>query len=139
MGLSRPITEDDVYETLKDHKSEKIGNKFTTLWQNELEKKNPSVLRMFYNAYGPATISVGLLFSVVETLNRCAQPLFLGALLTYFADPETSKRDAYFYASGIVICSLIPVLTFHPFIYYIFEVGMKIRIGSSRLVYDKVV
>lgn len=138
-GLTRPITEDDIYETLKDHESEKIANKFTQLWTNEMKKKNPSVLRMFYNAYGFSAISIGLMFSIVETLNRCAQPLFLGALLTYFVDPEASKRDAYFYASGIVVCSLIPVLTFHPFIYYIFEVGMKIRIGSTRLVYDKVI
>lgn len=138
-GLSRPIIEDDVYETLKDHESEQIGSKFTKLWKDELKKKNPSVLRMFYKAYGFSAMSVGLMFSIVETLSRCAQPLFLGALLTYFSDPEASKREAYLYASGIVICSLIPVLTFHPFIYYIFEVGMKLRIGSSRLVYDKVI
>jgi ATP-binding cassette, subfamily C (CFTR/MRP), member 4 len=139
IGLTRTITEDDIYETLKDHESEKIATKFTRLWSDELKKKNPSVLRMFYRAYGFWALLIGLMFSITETLNRCAQPLFLGALLTYFVDPETSKRDAYFYASGIVICSLIPVLTFHPFIYYIFEVGMKIRIGSSRLVYDKVI
>lgn len=93
---------------------------------------------MFYNAYGFAAISIGLAFSIVETLNRCAQPLFLGALLSNFVDPNATKKSAYLYASGIVLCSLIPVLTFHPFIYYIFEVGMKIRVGSSRLAYDKV-
>jgi hypothetical protein len=93
---------------------------------------------MFYRAYGFWALLIGLMFSITETLNRCAQPLFLGALLTYFVDPETSKREAYFYASGIVICSLIPALTFHPFVYRIFEIGTNLRIGSSRLVYDKV-
>lgn len=93
---------------------------------------------MFYNAYGLPVLIYGLAFSIVETLNRCAQPLFLGELLTNFANPEASKNMAYVYASGIIFCSLVPVLTFHPFIYYIFEVGMKLRIGSSRLVYDKV-
>lgn len=138
LGLTKTITEEDVYETLKDHDSEQIANKFTVLWENELGKKNPSVLRLFYNAYGFGVLSVGLTFSIVETLNRCAQPLFLGALLSYFVDPEITKNHAYMYAAGIVTCSLIPVLTFHPFIYYIMEHGMKIRIGSSRLVYDKV-
>lgn len=93
---------------------------------------------MFYNAYGLPVLIYGLAFSIVETLNRCAQPLFLGGLLSNFVDPDATKNMAYLYATGIVICSLIPVLTFHPFIYYIFEVGMMIRIGSSRLVYDKV-
>lgn len=94
--------------------------------------------RRFYNAYGLPFLSVGLAFSIVETLNRCAQPLFLGALLSNFVDADGSKQSAYFYASGIVLCSFIPVITFHPFIYYVFEIGMKLRVGCSRLVYDKV-
>lgn len=139
IGLKRPIVDEDVYETLNHHESEKIADKFSKLWKQELESKNPSTLRMFFNAYGWQVLIFGLLFSVCETLMRCAQPLLLGELLTYFADEEKSKNSAYLYASGIVLCSLIPVLTFHPYIYYIFEIGMKIRIGCSRLVYDKVI
>lgn len=138
IGLQRPIAVEDVYEPLKCHESEKISEKFSRLWDKELKKKEPSVLRMIYGAYGNGILFVGLTFSLLETLNRCAQPLFLGALLTYFVDDSVSKDAAYFYASGIVLCSLIPVITFHPFIYYIMESGMKIRIGCSRLIYDKV-
>lgn len=137
-GLTKTITESDVYETLKAHEAELIANKFKVLWEQELKKKDPSILRLFYKAYGFGVLSIGLLFSIVETLNRCFQPLFLGALLSYFVDPEVTKFHAYMYAIGIVMGSLIPVLTFHPFIYYIMEHGMKLRIGSSRLVYDKV-
>lgn len=138
IGLQRPISASDVFEPLSSHRSEKIGQKFSSLWAQELEKKEPSVLRMIYRAYGTGIVFVGLTFSLLETLNRCAQPLFLGALLTYFIDPDVSKDMAYVYASGIVVCSLIPVITFHPFIYYIMEHGMMIRIGCSRLIYDKV-
>lgn len=137
-GLKETIKEDDIYETLKQHESDKIAVKFTNLWEDEMKQKNPSVLRMFYRAYGFPVLSIGLIFSITETLNRCAQPLFLGALLSYFVDPDISRDSAYLYATGIVVCSLIPVLTFHPFIYFIMEHGMKLRIGSSRLVYDKV-
>jgi ATP-binding cassette, subfamily C (CFTR/MRP), member 4 len=137
-GLSRPILPEDVYETSNSHESNRIAEKFSDLWKQELKTKNPSVLRMFYNAYGGPMLLIGFLFSIVETINRCAQPLFLGALLSYFADPSISRETAYLYASGIVLCSLIPVITFHPFIYYIMETGLKIRIGASRLVYDKV-
>lgn len=137
-GLTRTITDEDVYETLKDHECDKIAEKFDKLWQDELKRKEPSVLRMFCRAYGLPVLLVGLSFSLVETLNRCAQPLFLGALLSYFVDPDITKQTAYYYATGIVMCAFIPVITFHPFIYYIIEAGMKIRIGSSRLVYDKV-
>lgn len=138
IGLSRTITEDDIYQPKEEHESERIGEKFRDLWSEELQRKDPSVIRMFYRAYGFKMLLIGFLFSICETLNRCAQPLFLGALLKYFADPEGSRNDAYLYGSGIVLCSLVPVITFHPFIYYAMQVAMKTRIGSSRLVYDKV-
>jgi hypothetical protein len=138
VGLTRTITEDDIYETLKDHESEKIAAKFARLWSDELKKKNPNVLRMFYRAFGIQLLTTALKLSILETFFRVIQPLFIGALLSNLVDSETSKRDAYFYASGIVICSLIPALTFHSFVYRIFEIGTNIRIGSSRLVYDKV-
>lgn len=138
IGLQRPITDEDVYQTIGHHESERIANRFSKLWAQELKSSSPSTLRMFYNAYGAPLLIFGLLFSVTETLARCIQPLILGELLTYFADENASKSSAYLYASGIVICSLVPVLTFHPYIYFIFELAMKIRIGCSRLVYDKV-
>lgn len=93
---------------------------------------------MFYKAYGFSVIILGILFSICETSVRCAQPFFLGALINYFVGGNTSKTEAYFYAAGIALCSLVPVITFNPFILYILEVGMKIRLGSSALIYQKV-
>lgn len=138
IGLKRAITDEDVYETLTSHESEKIAKKFIKLWNDELKKTNPSTLRMFFNAYGWPVMILGILFSICESFVRCAQPLILGELLNYFADENSSKSSAYWYASGIVLCSLIPVITFHPYIFYIFETAMKIRVGCTRLVYDKV-
>lgn len=68
-------------------------------------------------------------------------PLCLGGLVTYFAQQENeliSKEYAYYYATGIVVFSIIPVLVFHPFIFYIFQMGIKIRVGCSSLIYKKV-
>lgn len=67
------------------------------------------------------------------------QPLCLGGLVMYFAPGQTeiTRNDAFHYAAGIVICSIVPVLTFHPFILYIFQIGMKIRLASCALIYKK--
>jgi len=137
---SKDITEEDIFATLDDHETEKIVSKFSGHWKEELERKDPSIVRMFFKMYGPSVLTIGLAFSVLETLNRCFQPLFLGALLTYFTGENegSGKSDAYLYGSGIVVCSLIPVLTFHPFIFFMFETGMKLRIGCSGLIYEKV-
>lgn len=66
-------------------------------------------------------------------------PLFLGGLVGYFATDQTTITEsmAYYYAFGIVICMLLPVLTFHPFIFYIFQVGTKLRLALSGLIYRK--
>lgn len=137
-GRKRKITEEDIYETNKSQESGRIAEKITQLWNEELTKKDPSILRMFYKAYGVPLLTVGVVFSICESIVRCSQPLFLGGLLSYFADSEGSQSDAYFYGTGIVLTSFLPVIMFHPFIYYSMEIAMKMRIGSSRLIYDKV-
>ncbi|CAO1316194.1 unnamed protein product [Diamesa serratosioi] len=140
MGTSRSITEEDIYENLDEHKYDPLVEKFSVLWEEELKTKDPSVLRMFMKAYGFMTIGLGLLFSVIETVNRCAQPLFLGGLISYFVDDnkDDNKNMAYFYASGIVLSSLIAAITFNPFTLFVAEVALKLKIGSTGLVYLKI-
>lgn len=59
--------------------------------------------------------------------------------MAYFANGQNSisEQSAYLFAGGIVLCSIVPVLTFHPFIFYIFQVGTKIRLALSGLIYRK--
>ncbi|XP_055536637.1 ATP-binding cassette sub-family C member 4-like [Wyeomyia smithii] len=138
-GQRNEITEDMLYATLPEHKSQKLSDKFERLWVEELQRSQPSLMRVFYRAYGKATLLWGLLFSAFETANRVAQPILLGGLVSYFSPGQTeiSEREAYYYAAGVIGCSLVPVLTFHPFILFIFEVGLKLRVGSSCLIYNK--
>ncbi|XP_063704489.1 probable multidrug resistance-associated protein lethal(2)03659 [Culicoides brevitarsis] len=138
-GYKKPIEEEDVFACLKEHESDGLHKIMGKLWAEEKVKKKPSMLRVFYKAFGPKTLFWGLVFSCVESGVRLILPLCLGNLVTYFAPGQTqlTKNDAYLWASGIVICSLIPVLTFHPFIMFIFQVGMKLRIGCCCLIYEK--
>lgn len=72
--------------------------------------------------------------------NRVFQPQCLGGLLSYFSPGQTTitKNYAYLYAMGIILCALIPVMIFQPFILFIFQIGMKIRIACCSLLYRKV-
>lgn len=138
-GYSRPITEDDIYTTINHYRSERVGERFANIWSDEVKSGKPSVFSLFYRAYGNRIMFWGILFSLCETLNRCFQPLLLGSLLDFFSSDGTMpKSEAYFYAAGITFCSLVPVLTFSPYIFYVFETSLKLRVGSSRLIYDKV-
>lgn len=139
-GYRRPIVEEDVFACLKEHESEDLHQMFKVLWAKEKVKKKPSMLRVFYQAFGAQTLFWGLLFASLETMNRLALPLCLGNLVTYFApnQQDINKNEAYLYATGIVLCSLLPVLTFHPFIMFIFQVGLKLRVACCCLIYEKV-
>lgn len=70
---------------------------------------------------------------------RIFQPQCLGGLVAYFApgQQDISKEEAYSYAVGIILCSLVPVAIFHHFILYIFQIGMKIRVACCSLLYKK--
>lgn len=47
-------------------------------------------------------------------------------------------QEAYFYASGIVIISLVHIFVTHPYMMAVLHQGMKIRVGSCSLIYRKV-
>lgn len=67
------------------------------------------------------------------------QPLCLGGLVSYFVPGQTelTKSDAYWYATGIVMCALLMVVSFHPFILWVFRISAKLRLGCSGLIYQK--
>lgn len=139
-GLQGPLTDEELYQHRKTLDSERVTNKFAELWEDELKRSNPSVVRMILRAYGKIFVPMGLAFSISETICKSLMPLFLGGLVGYFATNQTdiSEKTAYLYAMGIVICMLVPVITFHPFIFYIFQVGTKLRLALSGLIYRKV-
>ena len=81
MGLTRPINEDDIYETVSSHKSGKITDRFELLWEEEVfnktnktskTKKNqqPKLLNVMFRAYGWPVIIFGLFHSIVESASR---------------------------------------------------------------------
>uniref|UniRef100_A0A182S5S5 ABC transmembrane type-1 domain-containing protein n=1 Tax=Anopheles maculatus TaxID=74869 RepID=A0A182S5S5_9DIPT len=141
-GQRKEITEEKLYATLPEHSSHGLAETFERLWSEE-EQRGPdraSFARVYWRAYGKETLFWGLFFSAFETANRVAQPLLLGELVSYFTPNQDtiSERDAYLYAIGVIACSLLSVISFHPFIFYIFQLGMKFRIGASCLIYNKV-
>lgn len=82
-----------------------------------------------------------IIIYVQKLTNRVIQPQCLGGLVTYFTSSGSeaiSRNDAYLYAAGIVLCSLVSITVFHPFILYAFQLGMRIRLTCCSLIYKKV-
>ncbi|ERL96061.1 hypothetical protein D910_00906, partial [Dendroctonus ponderosae] len=80
-----------------------------------------------------------LLTGILQLFCRMAQPIFLGQLLQFYlpTEKEVSMEQAYWYAAGVVFCSLINILITHPFMMGVLHLGMKIRISCCSLIYRK--
>lgn len=70
IGMNRAIEEDDIYAVTNSMRSDQNTEAFSKLWALELEKKNPSILRVMLKVHGFKVLTLGLLFSVGETLAR---------------------------------------------------------------------
>ncbi len=68
--MKRAIEEDDIFAVTNSMRSDQNTGKFAKLWELELKKKNPSMLRIMLMANGCKVHIIGVLFSLTETLAR---------------------------------------------------------------------
>lgn len=70
IGLSRDIQDDDIYAVPNSLRSDHNTEEFTELWQLELKKENPSLMRVILKAHGVKIFTTELLYSIGEALAR---------------------------------------------------------------------
>ncbi|KAK5646962.1 hypothetical protein RI129_005426 [Pyrocoelia pectoralis] len=145
LGRKKEFEVTDLYKTLSAHKSKLLGDKIEQLWKNEEVRatklrRKPSLVRVLFKMFGLEYILFASASIIGEVIARLLQPIMLGELLAYYAPGQTSvtKSNAYWYAFGVVACSLIQVLMLPPIILVLTQIGMKMRIASCSLIYRKV-
>uniref|UniRef100_A0A2S2QMV4 Putative multidrug resistance-associated protein lethal n=1 Tax=Sipha flava TaxID=143950 RepID=A0A2S2QMV4_9HEMI len=144
-GQSRDLEENDLYETLDDHKSSLLGDELEKVWKSEVynaykENRIPSLLRALFQLFGAKYIVHGLVQFLNEILLKTPQPLFIGGLLVYFSNDGPNKVDvgyAYFCASGLLIIMLLSMVIYHSNQIETVHFGMKIRVACCSIIYRK--
>ncbi|XP_067634870.1 probable multidrug resistance-associated protein lethal(2)03659 [Eurosta solidaginis] len=138
-GYANDLRQDDIYEHVPHLDSKQLSSALITYWEKETRRKNPSLLHMIFCAFGWRFVPTCIVYSLLEITIHTFQPLFLGQLVAYFAEGQTdiTKEEAYYVAAGIVLCSLIASLCFHPFMFFLFKIGTTIRVACAGLVYRK--
>lgn len=157
VGYKRELEVTDLYSPLNEHKSSILGDRFQKAWNAESEKaskkkRDPSLLRVILSVFGMDIVLNGLILCFLEIFIRVAQPLFLGRLIRYFmqkkvvAGEEEGKvsiaeritiEDAYLYAGGVILCTVLSVVIVHPYMMGVLHIGMKIRVACCSLIYRK--
>ncbi|KAL5284718.1 ABCC4.2 family protein [Megaselia abdita] len=137
-GQRRPLEEKDLYETKPSMRSFGLTENFSHLWDEELLEESPSIVRLIFKAYGWNIMIVDLFFSLTETTTRFLEPICFGGLVSYFSEgSDVSENWAFIYAFGVALCSPLAALLFHPYYFYIYEIGTKVRIGLAGLIFRK--
>ncbi|XP_055381053.1 probable multidrug resistance-associated protein lethal(2)03659 [Condylostylus longicornis] len=140
-GFNRPLKEEELYEHIPSLDCETVAQKFANLWEDELKRKNPSIIRVIFCAFGKSFIIYALLLDLLKFVTKIAQPICLAGLMSYFTQNSAggiSKTDAYLYATGVVLSSLLRGITLHPFQFYSSQIAIKIRLALSGLIYSKI-
>lgn len=69
-GLKRSLVDDDIYEVLHGMRSDLNTENYAKVWDEELKKPNPSMLRVIFKLHGLKVVIIGFLFSIAETIAR---------------------------------------------------------------------
>lgn len=70
IGFSRTIEENDIYAVTNSMQSDRNTQEFAKLWELELKKKKPSLLRVILKVHGLKMFLIGLLYALGEILAR---------------------------------------------------------------------
>lgn len=143
-GYHKDLAEEDLYSPLRTDASEYLGNKLETQWERQLKvtqqskRKKPSLLKAIALAFSWEYTKLGI-FHVANDLGiRLFQPILLGWLLGYFKPGSTTtKEDAYLFAGGLFLLTMLSMLMFNHFTVGAFHIGMRVRAACCSLVYRK--
>ena len=143
-GYHKVLTEEDLYSPLKTDASEYLGNKLQKQWERQLKnaqqsrRKKPSLLKAIALTFPWEYTNLGI-FHVVNDLGiRLFQPILLGWLLGYFKPGSTTtKEEAYLFAGGLFLLTMLTMLMFNHFTVGAFHIGMRVRAACCSLIYRK--
>ncbi|XP_008187158.1 probable multidrug resistance-associated protein lethal(2)03659 isoform X2 [Acyrthosiphon pisum] len=145
IGQDRDLDETDLYTTLDDQVSSSLGDKLEKEWRLELTNaysanRTPSLPRALIKMFGYKYMFIGFIFAINDIIFKVSGPLLVGGLLAYF-NPDgsntTDLKNAYMYASGIVLSLLIIMILQHSSIQENLQCAMKMRVACCSIIFRK--
>ncbi|XP_025162191.1 multidrug resistance-associated protein 4 isoform X2 [Harpegnathos saltator] len=143
-GKNHDLEMKDIYNVLPDDISELLGNRLEQNWKNEVHAaemsgRKPKFLIALKETFIWSFVYYGGWILFMCTVLRIMQPYILGLFIWHFDTRATStQNEAYIYASIIVILAILMIFVTHHSNLGLAEIGMRMRIASSSLVYRKI-
>ncbi|XP_053354043.1 multidrug resistance-associated protein 4 isoform X1 [Clarias gariepinus] len=145
IGYRRRLEEDDMYKLLPEDSSNKLGEELQCYWDHEVamaskELRAPKLTKAIIKCYWKSYTILGI-FTFVEEFIKLVQPVFLGKLIQYFEnyDPDNidALHEAYGYAAGVSVSTLVLALMHHLYFFHVLRAGMRFRVAMCHMIYKK--
>ncbi|XP_070149239.1 ATP-binding cassette sub-family C member 4 [Polyergus mexicanus] len=143
-GKNHDLEMKNIYNIMPADVSELLGNRLEHYWKNEIHtaEKNgrkPKFFKALRQTFIWSFLYYGGWILFMTTILRVLQPLLLGLLIWHFDPRATStQKEAYLYASCVIIIGVMIMLINHHSYVGLTEIGMRVRIASSSLMYRKI-
>ena len=132
-GRSKTLGPEDLYQPMKDQKSERLGTKLDKSY-----RKKPELTSCFIDVFGSTIIIQGLILLVLECGMKILPPIFLSRIIKFYSNPnESSKIEVVAYSIAIIVSTFLNVLVLHAFNVTNLNCGFNMKTGASSMIYRK--
>ncbi|KAG6794912.1 multidrug resistance-associated protein 4 [Apis mellifera caucasica] len=143
-GRNHDLELKDIYNVMPNDVSQHLGDKLERNWIKEIKlaeetNKKPKFFNALKKTFAWSFAYYGGWQFFLAVILRVLQPYVLGFLIWHFDPRATSTAtEAYIYASSVVLISLLGALINHHSMLGLMEVGMRMRVACSSLIYRKI-
>lgn len=132
-GNRKTLDEDDLYQPLKDQKSDTLGSDL----EREIEKSK-TLFKCLVKVFGFRLLAQGMILLFLECGIKLLPPIFLSRIIIFYSNQnEDSLGVVAGYSVGIIFSILLNVIILHAFNVSNMNLGFMMKTGVSSLIYRK--
>nr|ASU47346.1 ABCC3 [Cnaphalocrocis medinalis] len=142
-GMSRDLEEYDLVPAKNVYNSKEAGDRLEVYWTREeavakAEGREPSLIKTLFKAFWWSYIPGGIM-QFLSIAIRTFTPLLFAELLMFWSVNSTMSKDtAAIYAASMVLANLLSAFLAHHGGLYCQQIGMKLRVATSSLMFRKI-
>ncbi|XP_043265995.1 ATP-binding cassette subfamily C member 4-like [Colletes gigas] len=143
-GKTHDLEIKDIYNVMPKDVSQRLGDKLERNWIKEVKtaeeaSRKPKFFTALRRTFAWSFSYYGGWQCFLAVVLKVLQPYILGLLIWHFDPRSTSTvSEAYLYATAVVLLTLFSAFIIHHANLGLMEVGMRMRIACSSVMYRKI-
>ena len=126
----------DTIDFPKSNQADEIMEAFDKYWKEELERENPSLVRVLFRAFGAEYLRAGLL-KLVNDLCTFVGPQVLHAMITFLRDPDAPLWHGFALTGAVTLSQMLMSLCLRHYFFRCYCTGLRVRTSIVLAVYKK--